>query len=145
MKHVKRSVLLWYSAHEMYALVTAIQDYPKFLPWCDRAEVIERHEDGVTARLHLAFAGVRQAFTTRNVEIMDSGVEMTLVDGPFSRLDGDWKFLPLGGEAQRACKVELEMSYGFDHVALATLISPVFDKIAGSLVDAFVKRVGFVP
>lgn len=146
MKHVKRSVLLWYSAHEMYALVTAIQDYPKFLPWCDRAEVIERHEDGVTARLHLAFAGVRQAFTTRNVEIMDSGVEMTLVDGPFSTLHGTWRFTPVrapgedSAAAAQACRIDFELTYHFSSRALAVLISPVFDRIADTFVDAFVQR-----
>ena len=65
---------------------------------------------------------------------------MKLVEGPFSRLDGQWKFIRLGGNEQRACKVELELHYGFDSPALSALIGPVFDKIAGSLVDAFVKR-----
>ena len=40
MKHVKKSVLLWYSPHEMYSLVTDIPSYPQFLPWCERAEVL---------------------------------------------------------------------------------------------------------
>ena len=44
MKQVRKSVLLWYSAREMYDLVTAIADYPQFLPWCDRAEVLEAHD-----------------------------------------------------------------------------------------------------
>ena len=39
MKHVKKSVLLWYSPREMYTLVTGIEDYPSFLPWCEKAEV----------------------------------------------------------------------------------------------------------
>ena len=64
MKHVKKSVLLWYSAHEMYALVTAVEDYPRFLPWCERVEILQRDDAGLTARLYLAFAGVRHAFTT---------------------------------------------------------------------------------
>ena len=59
MKHVKKSVLLWYSPREMYDLVTAVADYPRFLPWCDQAEVIEQHDDGVTARIGLAYAGVQ--------------------------------------------------------------------------------------
>ena len=63
------------------------------------------------------------------------------MSGPFSRLDGRWKFAPVGGDAgQRACKVELELHYGFDNRALGALVGPVFDRIAGSLVDAFVKR-----
>ncbi|MFM8796712.1 MAG: type II toxin-antitoxin system RatA family toxin, partial [Betaproteobacteria bacterium] len=36
MKHVRKSVLLWYSARQMYDLVTQVQAYPEFLPWCDR-------------------------------------------------------------------------------------------------------------
>ena len=67
-------------------------------------------------------------------------VVMRLVDGPFSNLDGSWKFQPLGDNAQRACKVTLELHYGFKSAALAALVGPVFDKIAGNLVDAFVKR-----
>ena len=39
-----------------------------------------------------------------------------------------------------ACKVEFTLTYGFASQTLATLVGPVFDKIAGSLVDAFVKR-----
>ena len=55
MKQVNKSVLLWYSPHEMYELVTAVADYPKFLPWCERADVLEKTSDGMTAKLHLAY------------------------------------------------------------------------------------------
>jgi len=139
MKHVKKSVLLWYSPNEMYQLVIAVKDYPKFLPWCDRAEVPETHEGGMTARLHLHYAGVRHAFTTRNEHEKDTSVVVTLVDGPFSILDGTWKFLPLGTGSD-ACKIEFDMRYAFSNKALEALLSPVFDRIANTFVDSFVKR-----
>ena len=142
MKHLKRSVLLWYSAREMYDLVTAVEDYPGFLPWCDRAEVLDRHDDGVTARLHLAYAGVRHAFTTRNAHQEAQAVEMRLVDGPFSLLEGTWAFRPIPAAAveRQACRVELDLRYAFSSVALEALLSPVFDKVAETLVDSFVSR-----
>jgi ribosome-associated toxin RatA of RatAB toxin-antitoxin module len=65
---------------------------------------------------------------------------MKLVKGPFSKLDGVWTFSPVGDGQQRACRVELTLNYGFDNFALSTVVGPVFDRIAGSLVDAFVKR-----
>ena len=55
-----------------------------------------------------------------------------------------WDFIPLGDASERACKVVLTLRYDFDNAALAALVGPVFDKIAGSLVDAFVKRAGSV-
>ena len=143
MKHVKKSVLLWYSPHEMYTLVTGVQDYPAFLPWCERAEVLETRDDGVTARLHLSYLGVRQAFTTRNTHVPDASVVLTLVDGPFSLLDGTWRFVPVptsDGVNAKACKVEFELRYSFANGALDALISPVFDRIANTFVDSFVKR-----
>jgi ribosome-associated toxin RatA of RatAB toxin-antitoxin module len=139
MKHVKKSVLLWYSPHEMYSLVVAVKDYPSFLPWCDRAEVLEKHAGGMTARLHLHYAGVRHAFTTRNEHVKDRKVVVALVDGPFSRLDGTWQFVPLGTE-DKACKIEFDMAYAFSSLALEAVVSPVFDRVANTFVDSFVKR-----
>ena len=139
MKHVRKSVLLWYSPHEMYELVTAVADYPQFLPWCARAEVLEHADTTMVARLHLAFAGIRHAFTTRNEHEVDRSVRLTLVDGPFSVLEGQWLFLPVGGDAQ-ACKIEFELRYAFASVALEAVVSPVFDRIASTFVDSFVKR-----
>ena len=142
MKHVKKSVLLWYSPHEMYKLVTAVAEYPQFLPWCNNAEVLTEHGDGITARLGLAYMGVRHAFTTRNVQVADKSVSVSLVDGPFSLLDGTWLFVPLGrpGSTQQACKIEFELRYTFASPALEVVVSPVFDKVADTFVDSFVRR-----
>ena len=142
MKHVKKSVLLWYSPREMYDLVTGVESYPAFLPWCDKAEVLERHDEGMTARLGLAYMGVRHAFTTRNVHVAGQSVDVTLVDGPFSLLEGMWEFHPLGrpGVEAQACKIEFDLRYAFSSKALETVVSPVFDKVANTFVDCFVKR-----
>jgi ribosome-associated toxin RatA of RatAB toxin-antitoxin module len=140
MKSVHKSVLIWYSAEEMFALVTDVAKYPEFLPWCDHACVLATEPDGMKAEVGIAFSGIHQTFTTRNVHEPGRKVTMKLVDGPFSNLDGQWIFNPLGHAGQRACKVELQLNYGFKNAALAALVGPVFDKIAGNLVDAFVKR-----
>ena len=142
MKHVRKSVLLWYSPREMYDLVTAIDAYPDFLPWCDKAELVQTHKDGVTARLGLAYMGVRHSFTTRNVHVAPKSVTVQLVDGPFSLLDGTWLFKALGrpGSEQPACKIEFDMRYAFASPALETVVSPVFDRVANTFVESFVRR-----
>jgi ribosome-associated toxin RatA of RatAB toxin-antitoxin module len=140
MKTVHKSVLIWYSAEEMFALVTDIDRYPEFLPWCDRASVVPEGEHGMRAEIGIAFGGIHQTFRTHNEHVPGREVTMRLIEGPFSRLDGQWKFSPLGTAEQRACKVELELHYGFDNAALSKLVGPVFDKIASSMVEAFVKR-----
>src|ERR1700755_544829 len=103
MKHVKKSVLLWYSAREMYELVVDVESYPKFLPWCESSTILEQHAAdpatgapaGMTARLGLSYARVRPAFTTRTEQVRGESVNPMRVDGPFSHLDGVWVLKPL--------------------------------------------------
>jgi ribosome-associated toxin RatA of RatAB toxin-antitoxin module len=146
MKHVKKSVLLWYSPREMYDLVVDAPSYPQFLPWCQKGEILSEDASGRTARLHLAYAGVRHAFTTRNELVPERSLTMALVDGPFSHLQGEWRFTPIGpapavpGTGPQACKVEFDLSYAFSSRPLEAVVSPVFDKIANTFVDAFVVR-----
>lgn len=134
----------------MYALVVDVARYPEFLPWCDKSAVLEQEGNTMTAKIGISMAGLSQSFTTRNTHVPDSQVKLQLVDGPFSRLDGQWNFLPVGGGdtgspvVDKACKVELLLRYDFDNGLLATLVGPAFEKIANSLVDAFVKRAGDV-
>ena len=140
MKTVHKSVLIWHSAAEMFALVTDVASYPQFLPWCDQASVVDEDANGMTAKVGLSLAGLKQSFTTRNTHVQDSKVSLKLVSGPFSKLEGHWDFTPVGQAGEKACKIEFSLRYDFDNAVLAALVGPVFDKIAGSLVDAFVKR-----
>ena len=156
MKHVKKSVLLWYSAREMFELVVDVESYPKFLPWCESSTILEQHPAdpatgapaGMTARLGLSYAGVRQSFTTRNEQVQGESVRLTLVDGPFSTLDGVWLFKPLRQDATQppnpdepvACRVEFDLAYAFSNRVFEAVLSPVFDQVANTFVDSFVKR-----
>jgi len=140
MKTVTKSVLIWYSPAEMYRLVTDVDQYSKFLPWCDQARVVSSDETGMLAEITISLAGIRQTFTTRNQHVPDRQVSIRLVNGPFSRLDGEWNFIPVGAGTERACRVELTLNYGFDNALLGKLVGPVFDKIANNMVEAFIKR-----
>ena len=140
MKSVNKSVLIWYSPQEMFALVQDVAHYPEFLPWCSHSQVLEESEQGMTAEIGMSMAGLRKSFVTRNAYEDHHKINMRLVKGPFSKLEGNWLFHPVGDGSQRACKVELQLVYGFDSVALATLLGPIFDRIANSMVDAFIQR-----
>ena len=144
MKTVHRSALLWHSTDEMFALVNGVARYPEFLPWCARATEVVLGEGLTEVTMDIDFHGLHHTFTTRNQLQPGRQLMLKLVDGPFSHLDGLWLFTPLGDPSQHACKVELTLSYGFAHSSLDALTGSVFDHIAASMVDAFVKRAGQV-
>jgi ribosome-associated toxin RatA of RatAB toxin-antitoxin module len=140
MKKLLKSVLIWYTPEEMFRLVTDVDQYVHFLPWCNHSKVLQFNDQGMDAEVGIGVAGVSQIFVTHNTHILNHEIQMKLVQGPFSNLDGTWTFDPVGDNSQRACKVTLSLEYGFSSATLAAVVGPVFDKIAASLVDAFVKR-----
>ncbi len=137
MSTVKKSALVPYSAHEMYALVADIESYGKFLPWCGGTRILSRDEDSVTAAVIIAYGGIHKTFTTANRMQTDKMIEMRLVEGPFKHLLGYWRFLALDA---RACKVSLDMEFEFSNAILSLTIGPVFNRIANDLVDGFCRR-----
>lgn len=134
---IHKSVLLEYSAAQMFALVDQVEDYPQFLPWCGGVQVQERKENKLIATLNIHYHGIKQSFTTENTSVPDTSINMTLLDGPFKHLDGLWTFKPLRANA---CKVEFNLNYEFSSKILEQVIGPVFSMITNSMVDSFCKR-----
>jgi ribosome-associated toxin RatA of RatAB toxin-antitoxin module len=137
MQSVKRSVLVPFSAGAMFDLVDRVDAYPQFLPWCAGARVLEAHEGGKTARIDIDYHGVRAHFTTDNANRPSESIVVTLKDGPFRHLHGEWRFIALAPEA---CKIEFELAYEFKTHILERVVGPVFSHIANTFIDAFVRR-----
>ena len=133
----EKSVLVEYSAAQMYALVADVPRYPKFLPWCGGAQILSRDGDVVHAAISIDFRGIRQKFSTENRQRESELIEMKLLDGPFRELDGSWRFKALG---EQACRIDFRLHYEFSSKLLEKLVGPVFHYIANSFVDAFVHR-----
>jgi ribosome-associated toxin RatA of RatAB toxin-antitoxin module len=134
---VERQGLVPYSAQRMFALVDDIESYPLFLPWCSGADVESRDSRCTIATIHVDFRGVRQAFTTENRKRPGERIQMALMRGPFRSLTGEWRFR---GLASAGCKVELSLAYQLASPLLDRMMGPVFDHIANTFVDAFVRR-----
>jgi ribosome-associated toxin RatA of RatAB toxin-antitoxin module len=137
MARVEKSVLVAHTPERMFELVDRVEDYPVFLPWCGGTELKSRDAGHTVATIHIAYMGIRQSFTTENTKTHPREMRIKLLNGPFSELEGDWSFFPLG---DAACKVEFRLQYEFSSRVLETLLAPVFSHITHTFVDAFVKR-----
>ena len=137
MATVKKSALVLYSAAEMYALVGDIEAYPRFLPWCRSSRVLSSDDDEVRATIEMVKGGIHKSFTTCNRMQRHKMIDIRLLEGPFKRLEGYWRFEPLRADAS---KVSLDMEFEFANHLLRMAVEPVFKQIANSLVDAFCKR-----
>ncbi len=137
MPSVQKQLLLAFSAEQMFNLVDDIESYASFLPWCGGTQVKRVSSTEVHAAITIAFRGLRQDFSTRNLQKHPTEIRMELKDGPFASFRGLWVFKPL---AVDACKVDFELHYEFSNRLLGVAIAPVFDQIAKGFLDAFVQE-----
>jgi ribosome-associated toxin RatA of RatAB toxin-antitoxin module len=134
---VRKSALVPHSAAQMFDLVYDVASYPEFLPWCHRAQVISETAEQICGRIEVARLGIHQTFSTCNRFERDRRMDIALLDGPFRKLHGGWRFTPLRADA---CKVELDLECEFSGPLIDKAFGPVFHQIANTLVDAFCKR-----
>jgi ribosome-associated toxin RatA of RatAB toxin-antitoxin module len=137
MTTIHRSAIVPYSAHQMFELVADIPSYPKFLPWCGGARINSTQGDEVIAAIDIAYSGVHRTFSTRNLLQRDKMMEIQLLEGPFSYLQGFWQFKSLD---EQSCKISLDLEFDVANRIVGLALTPVFSNIANQLVDRFHRR-----
>ena len=137
MPDIKKTKIVPFTPAQMYDLVNDINEYPKFVPWCSRSEILSQSDDEIKARLFFEGGGFTKSFTTCNRLQKNKMVELRLLDGPFRHLEGFWQFEPhLDGQCEVLLDLEFELSSGI----LSLAFGPMFHQVANTLVDAFCKR-----
>lgn len=133
---VKKSRTVTFSCEQMFQLVNDIENYAQFLPYCTGSVVHHRDADEVQATLMIGAAGMTKSFTTRNRLQTNKMIEIRLVDGPFSHLEGFWRF----DEVEQGCTVSFDLEFEFAGRMFSMLLGPVFEQITDKMVDAFCDR-----
>lgn len=137
MRKVQRSAIVPFSAEAMFDLVADVESYPQFLPGCSGGKIHSREGGDVRASIALARGPLQTEFRTRNRLERPRRIVMALEEGPFSELQGEWEFTPLGTEGS---KVALNIRFAFANRVTDLLLGPPFEALCNELVDAFVRR-----
>ena len=137
MTTIHRSAIVPYGAHQMFELVADIPSYPKFLPWCGGARIVSTQGDEVIAAIAIAYSGVHRTFSTRNLLPRDKMMEIQLLEGPVSYLQGFWQFKALD---EQSSKISLDLEFDVANRIVGLALTPVFSNIANQLVDRFHRR-----
>ena len=117
---IKKQAIVFHSKERMFELVDQVEDYPTFLPWCGETEVLAKNKDITRARINIRFKGIKQSFTTENHKKFPHKMIINLIDGPFKKLEGEWRFIEI---EEGSSRIELELHYEFKNFILEKLIT----------------------
>jgi ribosome-associated toxin RatA of RatAB toxin-antitoxin module/CRP-like cAMP-binding protein len=134
---VRKTVLMPYPAESMFDIIEQAEHYPQFIPWCSGAEILERNDEFVAARVSMRVAGLQLALETRNPKRRPEWLQLKMMRGPLRRFEGEWRLTPLNAWA---CRIDFTLTYEIGDGMIERVAGPVFARMADSMVDAYVTR-----
>jgi ribosome-associated toxin RatA of RatAB toxin-antitoxin module len=130
MPNVSTSVCVNYTPAEMYDLVNDVRSYPSYIPMCSDVKLLAQSPESLKATIKLSF-------TTENTMEAGKSIRMRLVDGPFKRLNGVWRFEPSG---DMGCEATFRLDFEFANALLSMAFGGFFKEVTETMVDAFCRQ-----
>jgi coenzyme Q-binding protein COQ10 len=137
------SKLLPYAPDQLFKLVGDVSAYPHFVPWINamrtwNPRTLSEGVDAVDAEAGVGFSLLKERFSTRvRRDARNHQIDVTLISGPFRKLENRWRFLDAG----RGCtRVEFDIDFAFKSRLLEAVLTANFARAVDKLMDCFQAR-----
>jgi coenzyme Q-binding protein COQ10 len=134
------SKLLPYTPDQLFALVGDITAYPDFVPWINAMRTwnprhLSEGVDAVDAEAGVGFSFLKERFSTRvRRDARNRQIDVSLISGPFKKLENRWRFLDAGHGCSR---VEFDIDFQFKSRLLEALLTANFAQAVDKLMNCF--------
>ncbi|KAF8055828.1 hypothetical protein HT031_006603 [Scenedesmus sp. PABB004] len=140
-KVYKERRLIGYSPAQLYAVVSDVQHYAAFVPWCVRSSVLRSDPDGsyLEAELHIGFQMIQESYTSRVKLRPPHLVSSSVADsGLFHHLESTWRLAP--GPRPGCTWLTFSVDFAFANPLYAHLAGLFFTEVVQRMMGAFEGR-----
>ena len=137
-KHAEQRVLR-HSPQQMFELVSDVERYPEFLPWCLGTRITKREGNSLDADMLIGFRMFRERFGSHVVlDRASRKINVRYTHGPFRYLVNCWRFLPHA----EGCEIDFSVDFQFRSRLLQKIMGSLFTEAVHRMVRAFETRAG---
>ena len=119
----------------LYEVVSDVERYPEFLPWCSGARLLAEGDGKKEYQLTIKFHAFRISYKSE-VRLQPNMIHVVSDKYPFRYLEGIWLIL-----AHNECTdVDFSLNFSIASRLLDKAIGPVFQMAMRNIIDAFEDR-----
>ena len=131
-----------YTRDQMFDLVSNIDEYKEFLPWCNDSKIISRERfddyEVVIADLEIGYDQFVYTYRSEVKLAKDkSSINVKNLDGPFKYLTNEWKFADID---ENNSEIEFMIDFELNLSLLDVLMKKFFNLAFQRMVSAFIDR-----
>ena len=137
LNHFERSFVIKKPINEVFYLLSDVDKYQNFIPFCKSSKILELQDDYIIAQLTLDFFGIENSFITKNVIKKNETIIMDLQDGPFKTFHAVWLFKNI---ANRSTQLDFKMDYELNNPLLEFAFKKNLNSVSDLIVNAFKEK-----
>ena len=136
---VKFSVIrnLNFSDQQMYNLISDVNKYPEFLPWCISTNVYNMSNDVFYSDMEIGFKLINERFTSKVSLTPLNQVASEAINGPFEKMINIWEIEYISKDK---CEVCLHIEFEFKSFLLQSIMGTLFENASKKMIIAFEER-----
>ena len=128
---------LQFSVSQMFNLVSDIEKYPEFLPWCMGLRIKNRNADSIVADMVIGYKMFREQFTSKVKLTAPDRIDVMYEDGPFKYLNNKWIFID---KDDGSCIIDFYVDFEFNSKFMEKMVGSIFSEAVKVMVNAFERR-----
>ncbi|MBT4006020.1 MAG: type II toxin-antitoxin system RatA family toxin [Rhodospirillales bacterium] len=139
-RHAEKRVLSQ-TPKQLFDLVSDIERYPDFLPWCIAARITSKEGSVICADLVVGFSAFREKFSSRVT--LDDGsndtsprIDVDYLEGPMRHMQNHWVFQT----HEQGTEIDFMVDFEFKSKIMETMMGKFFSEAAQRMVGAFETR-----
>ena len=137
MNHFERSFVIEKPINEVFSLISDIDKYHIFLPFCQSSTIISHHQHYMIAQLTFDFYGFKNSLTTKNTVKQNKSINMSFQNGPFKSFDAVWLFEEISSQSTQ---LDFKMDYKLNNPLLEFAFKKNLNSASDIIVNAFKEK-----
>ncbi|XP_034243385.1 coenzyme Q-binding protein COQ10 homolog B, mitochondrial [Thrips palmi] len=137
-KEYRGRKLVGFSMDQMYNVVSDVENYKNFVPFCKRSDVTVRKSGFLKGELSIGFPPITESYVSAVTLIRPRLVKAECTEGHlFDHLTTVWKFSPGLSTEPQSCVIDFHVSFSFRSAFHSQLAHVFFNELVRQMERAF--------
>ncbi|MDJ1305339.1 MAG: type II toxin-antitoxin system RatA family toxin [Candidatus Midichloria sp.] len=141
MHHFSKKIISDYKIKQLYELISDINQYPKFIPWCDNLRILKQEKNSIEAEVVIKALGIHEKYIS-NITLFPikkgkTAVLITSNSSPFKQMESQWLLTKVDNHKT---EVHFSITFALKSKILELVISQMLPLACEKIINAFQAR-----